>query len=544
MYSLILSLGHNSSAILVNSYHHIICGYEEERFSGIKSDSHFPIKSIEAIKNNFPSEFKEIKYAYITHWETFADVNKMSKKHFNKDELYGILGNVIILSNNSPVFTHHDAHMLAAYSYARRNFEYCIVADGFGNFNEVFSLYKNNTLLFRSHGYGKSLGLWYQYTTAFLNMKMNQDEYKLLGYEAYINDFDEIDHKKKKNINEEIKKLSRHMIRNLFSSPIGYKLDALYDIESLVIFRDFIISYWKKVCKRLDMDFSNEKRELLTKVIIAFILQSSIEEVFKYILTKFNIKSVLLSGGLFYNVKLNHLICENVDEICVYPWAGDQGAGLGVYQYHNNHQLIIDDLCIGKRDLSDIQESENLFVYDNIFSSYGPCIDMLRQDKIINLVYDNMEFGPRALGHTSSLMLPSSENVDYINSVNNRNTIMPCAPIVTSLDYFDESEVNKIHKSYEHMIITIKYKKDMDIDKIRGAAHKHPTENYYTGRPQFIRQLHPLYPIVNQFGILINTSFNIHGTPIVNTKDQIIDAHNFQQKRDMLDKIRTVVIRG
>ena len=187
MPDLVLSLGHNSSSILVDD-NKILCGYEEERFSGIKSDSHFPIKSMLAIRKFFPEEFENINNIYISHWETYGDVTKMSKKHFNEDQLNTIFNNNVpkIISHNSPMFTHHDAHMVASKIYAEKDTDNYIVADGFGNFNEVLSIYSRDQLIFRAHGYGKSLGLWYQYTTAFLGLKMNQDEYKLLGYEAHI----------------------------------------------------------------------------------------------------------------------------------------------------------------------------------------------------------------------------------------------------------------------------------------------------------------------------------------------------------------------
>jgi len=548
MSDLVLSLGHNSSAILISN-NKILCGYEEERFSGIKADSHFPIKAMINIKKYFPEEFKGIQYIYISHWETYGDVTKMSEKHFNMSQLNEIFNNEIpkIISHNSPMFTHHDAHMVASKIYSEESTDNYIVADGFGNYNEVLSIYDHNHLIFRAHGYGKSLGLWYQYTTAFLGLKMNQDEYKLLGYEAHIKD---IINKCQLNIDDlysEVSKLSRKMIKVLFKSKLGFKLDALYDIESLIIFRTEINQYWKNVCNNLQISYTNNNVSDEIKTIIAFILQLSIESVFTYIIKKFKISSVTLSGGLFYNVKLNNHICSLVNKICIYPWSGDQGAALGVYGYFNYTKgLKIKNLNIGYRDLSAFTNkhyynTENkLLVFDNMQKAINNIINFIDQDKIVNIVHGNMEFGPRALGYTSSIMKPSLSNVEYINMVNGRDTIMPCAPIVYDVSQFKDYE--KVIRSLDHMIIALPYKIDPDIDTM-GAAHKHPIHDFYTGRPQWIHKNHFLYPVIKKFKILINTSFNIHGVPIVNTPDQILFSHNYQQKIDVLDKVVTIIIK-
>jgi len=92
-------------------------------------------------------------------------------------------------------FTHHDAHAYSAYSFYKNHAEFndsdskinILIADGFGNREEVISIYEVNegkiTKTKKIRDYHNSLGLMYQYATDFIGFKMNQDEYKLLGYE-------------------------------------------------------------------------------------------------------------------------------------------------------------------------------------------------------------------------------------------------------------------------------------------------------------------------------------------------------------------------
>jgi carbamoyltransferase len=166
-------------------------------------------------------------------------------------------------------------------------------------------------------------------------------------------------------------------------------------------------------------------------------------------------------------------------------------------------------------------------------------MEKLEKDEIVNVVHGDMEFGPRALGHTSTLMQPTMKNVEYINHCNGRDTIMPCAPIVTDVSMFKDSE--KVIRSLDHMIIALDYRDDYGL-KYRGAAHKLPTEDKFTGRPQRITEEHILYPVVDKFKLLVNTSFNIHGQPIVMNHHQIMIAVTYQKSMDKYRRINTVVI--
>src|ERR1044072_7057041 len=183
MKSLLLTLGHNSAAILIEN-DQVIWGYETERLSGQKSDSLFPQIVLDAKNLHRPD------MVYATHWAPSGNISDMSRKHWKPEVFDGIP----IRTLHPTQRTHHDTHMTAAACYAGQEFVtrqgvFGLVTDGFGTLGEHFSIYEVShgtpVLTKRVHGYETSLGLCYQSATAFMGMKMHEDEYKLLGYEVH-----------------------------------------------------------------------------------------------------------------------------------------------------------------------------------------------------------------------------------------------------------------------------------------------------------------------------------------------------------------------
>lgn len=533
MRALALTLGHNSSAVLIEDGK-VLCGYEEERLSGVKSDSAFPRKSINMIDGLY--QIKDVEFVCVSHWETYGKLNGMSAKHWDPMFVADRCPEATILSHGVH-FTHHDAHMEVAKTYSPLD-GYTIVADGFGNFNEVISVYYGENLIHRVHGYDKSLGLLYQYATAFLGMKMNQDEYKLLGYEAHT---DKLGPEVYTVLTKHIAKFSKRYALSTLSRQIRPKTDALCNVEALSEIRVDIQNRLRKCIN--EMDKIQEMNEETTRISIAHLVQSVVEQSIGALVDKYHMSEVTLVGGLFYNVKLNNYVLNRVDKICVLPLAGDQGCGMGVYQHNFKDLEFPKSLCIGKRNLKFSGFTSDKCKLRTILDEalIEEIIGDIDEDKIVNVIHGDMEFGPRALGNTTTLMLPYMRNVDYVNHLNGRSTIMPCAPITTKMDYFQDDQVEKVVKSHEHMIITLDYKPEQ-VNYLRGAAHKYPFCEVYSGRPQLIYGDHWLYDVVDKFGLLINTSYNKHGSPILFSEDQIAETFFYQLERDNEDRVVTYII--
>jgi len=522
MRDLLLTLGHNASAIAVEDGN-LIAGYEEERLSKIKSDSHFPEKAIAELG------FDDYDRVYVSHWEPFADVNKMKDKHWQPSKLP--FGAEVISLNKD--FTHHDAHMWSAKAFlgadvSEMDNPYYLVVDGFGNFGECISVYTSDgELIHRVHGYNGSLGLMYQYATANIGLKMNEDEYKLLGYESQITDKDAL------ALEPVIAEIFQYLTTVFMCPQLENKADPLYNISALVETQVM----WDDLLEPCERD----------KVKVAYVVQSVIERMLMQIIQKFQIHDVVLVGGCFLNVKLNYRIMERVNgKVAVMPLSGDQGAALGLYKYHNPDFVMPKHLFWGKRKLERV-EHEKVMNFDDHEEMEYWLHRLLTMDQIVNIVWGAMEFGPRALCHTSTIATPTMENVHYINKLNGRATVMPMGPVVS--EGFAENNFLDYHKSlrsHEFMITAMEYH---DVaPSIRGAAHNLPHGEGFTGRPQVIGSHDPLMKVMgkslDEFGILINTSFNIHGVPIVYDSNDVLKCVKYQDENDTADRVWTLVYTG
>ena len=540
---LLITLGHNSSALFVDSDDKVV-GYEQERLSGIKSDSQFPMDAINEIRKHIsPSAFNDCKIR-ISHWFDSNSVdstgmlipNKYITKH-DIDVLKSLSSDIKCVDE---FFTHHDAHaysVLGFHNYhSSTRDKYILVADGFGTDGEVLSLYKPNSeginLIHRKKGYQNSLGLMYQYATSYCGMKENQDEYKFLGYEAHI---DEILDEISIDIIDNQIELTVNNLYNCYAIGSGLDTTKLmwYDIFENLVNEIFKYNNYNKV----------EKTEFNIRVVVAYFIQQTLEIYMSRLIEEYKIENLLVAGGLFYNVKLNnHLLNSITGKFCVIPLAGDQGAAIGMYVHETNRSFPFGDLCFGKRSFYSAEKIKNInYICPSDAGELQTAAKLIAREiadgKIVNLIYDSMEFGPRALGHTSSLFLPTAENVANNNFMNNRNEVMPCAPICTfanSRNLFDMHELKRVVGSDEYMICTHDYLKKYS-KHYGGVMHKKTLyENTYTGRPQIVKYDLLLFTLLNEvenltdYLCLVNTSFNVHGRPIAFSLTDIIQNHNYQ----------------
>jgi carbamoyltransferase len=522
---LAITLGHNSSAVFYDG--NTLLGYEEERLSKIKSDSSFPKLAIKEIQKHVDISNSLV---LVSHWFNTYDTGflKLRNLKYVDVEFIEYLESLECkFESMSEHFSHHFAHAYSVLNFwlTHKSFDenvvyHIIVADGFGNFGEVTTVYeyKNNVVyeIFKVRGYEKSCGLLYQYATSFLGMKENQDEYKLLGYEAHIDKFQ----------TEIISMI--YSEATTFNPGLLVELDehSLIDRNYLEKTKDYFYITFNALLTKLDLaDNSIEDK----RVLIAFFVQTYIEKYFSDLVKDFNIQNLLLAGGVFYNVKLNNCLSKLVDKICVNPLAGDQGCGFGMiakYEIFKHKQLI------GKRDWFTPLDA-------TLHETVKEVANLILEGCIINIIGEYMEFGPRALCSTSTIFLPTKYLVDKNNKMNGRNEIMPCAPVVLPECYpklFPTSKC-QIVGSLQYMVIAQDYYYTEAL-KILGAAHIDPiNKKLYTGRPQLISSpsfIHSLlHYLFTQHGILclVNTSFNTHGTPIIFDEHDIDKAETTYEEK-------------
>ena len=250
-----------------------------------------------------------------------------------------------------------------------------------------------------------------------------------------------------------------------------------------------------------------------------------------------------LAGGLFANVKLNQRLTERlgVKETFVVPPMGDEGLVIGgALQFllerdgmaaWLNKRYRLDNVYWGRAFGDDIGPRIDKFSGD-VEKLAGSPIDLasklLADGKAVAIVAQRMEYGPRALGARSIMAAPGRREInDSLNQRLDRSEFMPFAPVIAEEDareVFDITDANAY--ACRFMTITCDVKPEW-AERIPAVVH---VDN--TARPQVIRRSeNPLYyDILGAFKkrtglpVAVNTSFNVHEEPIVNTPEEAAKA--------------------
>lgn len=560
MPNLLLTLGHNSSAIAHRGAD--VIGYESERLNRIKSSSVSPHETANKALSHLPNwEGDAIKKVFISHWFDSLDYANgpipLTEKYLTSAYVDWLRSKGFSIISLNKDCTHHDAHAWSAVSFFENHTTpapdfkaHIIVCDGFGNRQETFSIYSvawadgvgRIQLISRMHGYKNSLGLMYQYATSFCGMKEHQDEYKFLGYESHIKDVG-IDITR---LYELAERSAERFFINLVEGTIESTSDETFiNTGELAEAKQFFNDEFARVLRALDHDKAPLQ---LVRAIIGFYIQAVIEIFYARVIRTKHIENLLLAGGVHYNVKLNNFCAKQVPGIIsVVPLAGDQGAAIGLLRAYEGPEFPFKGLLWGRRNLTPVKALPQGVIHVTSSLEYVDVVaSSIERNVLVNTVTGPMEFGPRALCNTSTLALPTEENVHTINAINGRDTVMPFAGAMQadglhSLHHAED--IRKVVGSLHYMITTLDYKQGPTaIARLdagyRGIAHQHPTQNVLTGRPQLVDQrLHPgpindvLSALKHRTQAIINTSLNVHGLPIVHSAEDAINdfAYNVNE---------------
>jgi carbamoyltransferase len=419
-------------------------------------------------------------------------------------------------------FDHHSCH--AAYAYwaspLRGADVMVLTADAFGDgLSLTVSLPDKSGGLERVHSISHddfTLARLYRYITLVLGMKPNEHEYKVMGLAPYA---------KEAILKPALEIFRQHMY-----------VDGI-DVKFREKPKDYY--YWFK-----------EKLEGLRFDAIAGGLQRYTEEIMSELvrnsMRRFGAKRLVFSGGISMNVKANMLLkdLEEVDAMFVPPSGGDESLAMGVcYAYA--------DSVLGNRDLNPLthaylgpsitpSEPKQLAqtAKNDGFQVYRAnnqlCAELLAKNWIIGRCSGPMEFGARSLGNRAIIANPRKrEIVDVINfKIKNRDFWMPFAPSILA-EYADNYLVNPKHTLSPFMTIGFE---STTIGREMLEAATHPADK--TLRPNIVSQennpqYHALiieFAGITGIGGVLNTSFNLHGEPIVANAD---DAYRVFQLTDI-----------
>ena len=337
----------------------------------------------------------------------------------------------------------------------------------------------------------------YRYTTLVLKMLANEHEYKVMGLASYYNG----------PIIEKVEKVFDKMLQS-------DGLEFIFNKDILDIY-----DYLKNNLKNFRFDH------------IAAGLQSFTEKIlvnwFSNAISRYNAKSVVFSGGVSMNVKANMKISQipKIEKFFVCGAGTDETLPIGACYHWAEMNGIkpkpLDTLYLGSNAMYDEKDISSLTQYAvKKFNSEEQILEQILENKIVAVCRGKMEMGQRALGNRSIIADPRTRsNVEKINnSIKKRDFWMPFAPVILE-EYQDLLIQNP--KKIDSPFMTIAFETKDGKNKFPAGVHQADG----TARAQLLKKEHNpiLWNLIFKFyektGIpaLLNTSFNLHGEPIVRT---------------------------
>jgi|TARA_Y100000310_G_C20698657_1_gene827647 carbamoyltransferase len=542
--------GHDTSACLMKNGE-LISACEEERYTKQKHTRDFPINAIhDCLKkaNLSINDVDEISLSYnpeLLKTENFENIISPTRKNFKIHNLKKLkelrkqdfdLENFIRKKLNfTGKITSHLHHLChAASCYYPSGFDDALVIshDGIGEVDcSLMGVASKGeiSIFHQGNQWPNSLGLLYAAITDYLGWKYNRDEGIVMGLAPYGDD-SKLTHSNQKTYHEFFKEIV--YAKNDFDYEINTSWIAFHDVRSKWVSNKFIQTFGPK--RKPDDPIEEHHKH------VASALQNRLEEIIieqlKKCKEKFGLKKLCFAGGIALNCSLNGKILESklFDEIFIPPASGDNGTAIGAC-YLSTKNLVsdfsskrLDNYYTGSEFTDD--EIENSLRKKNVkyskpknFEKY--VAQKLNEQKIIGWFQGGAEFGPRALGNRSILTAPfPKEMKDIVNSrVKFREEFRPFAPAILSEiadEYFE------ITQPSPHMLIAVTVK-PQKINEIPAVVHVDNSARVQTvdktNNPKFRKLLESFF---DETGcpVLLNTSFNVKGQPIVNSPDDAIDC--------------------
>ena len=572
-YILGISAFYHDSAACILKDGKIIAAAQEERFTRKKHDSSYPYNAIEFVLN-FSGlklsqvdnivffekpflKFERLLETYVAFApKGFKQFSKsmpiwLKEKLFQKNLLFKELkkhDDNYSADTNIFFSDHHLSH--AASAFFPSPFEEAVVltADGVGEWaTTTIAVGKGNKLDIKKEiHFPHSLGLLYSAFTYYTGFKVNSGEYKLMGLAPYG-----------KPIYEEQVKILIDI-----KDDGSFRLNQKYFnyATGLTMTNDKFHNLFGKKPR-------NPSNENLTQfhMDIAASIQKVTEEIMiklaRNIRTEYNIKNLCLAGGVALNCVANGKILKEkiFENIWIQPAAGDAGGSLGAalalwYIDKKNQRFINsnDDMqgaYLGPEFTQDQIEKELNKTGGNFETVSNEVLidrtsEYLSKGKAIGWFQGRMEFGPRALGNRSILGDPRSEKMQKILNlkVKYRESFRPFAPSVIKEDLANWFDLN-VDSPYMLLVANISLNKKIEmtddqkklfgIDKLNVKRSEIPAVTHvdYSARIQTVSQITNklYYDLIYKFKektgcpVVVNTSFNVRGEPLVNTP---MDAFN------------------
>ena len=495
-----ISAGFHDAAIsVINTQGDILFAGHSERYSKLKNDAHISpdlLKDIEHIDIDRIAYYEKPWKKQWRRWYSGEGVewgrifvDQCVKKELGKtyEKIHNRLDwNFDTDVSGIPIYTfdHHLSHAAAGFQTSPYDRATVVVIDAIGEWDTI-SIYGAE---YNSRGYAHykklwsqkyphSIGLFYSAMTQRVGLKPNEDEYILMGMSAY----------------------GRH----------GYTASL----------QDFLIeNEWEATFKHnLHIGTENLFMKDVHDADIAAAAQKTAETLIYNIMRRaknFNWSNNLVyMGGVALNCLANRNLGEYFDNIWIMPNPGDAGSSLGAAA-----------LAYGCR-----LNWVNAYLGHNIPGPYpvNSLLDSLLGDGIVGVANGRAEFGPRALGNRSLLADPRGPNIkDRVNEIKRRQKFRPFAPVILEemADQYFDFGPGWFNSRYMQSVARCR-----DPNSFPAVCHVDGTSRVQTVPKDGsgIRELLEKWFLMTDCPMLLNTSLNIRGEPMVNDR---IDADRFEKK--------------
>ncbi len=383
-------------------------------------------------------------------------------------------------------YWHHETHAAAGVLTSPFNECAVMVIDAIGEFDTATIWHWTAGKLKRKHSvkYPNSLGLFYSAVTHYVGLKPMEDEYILMGMAAYGQPH-------LKYLMDDI------FFEDSLNNPFLSKMNLHRGIPQGILSRGLSV-----------LDESGQRPNDYN--IAASAQQLTEERIYKYAMLARELTSsdnLVFMGGVALNCVANRRLFELFDNVHIMPNPGDAGSSLGAAALHY-YNLTGNSV-----------EWQGPYLGTNIQGSYPvkKALHSLESGEIFGIANGRAEFGPRALGNRSLLADPRGGDIKHrMNAIKQRQQFRPFAPVILAEHCDEYFKMPQKGLQSPYMQFVAKCKKPLDFPAIIHADG--------TSRVQTVTaEQHPgLHELLTKFyaktgcPMLVNTSLNIKGQPIVN----------------------------
>jgi carbamoyltransferase len=545
-YILGISCGYHDSAASLIKDGTVLGACEEERFTGIKHDSTFPINTIKWLMETYnvkpdtldvicfyenpKNKLDRIKVSTEKKPKKWYEIfNKKNNILIRNQEAYETLQTQLknLCGKNTKIHytDHHQSHL--AYAYYTSNFKESAIlsVDGVGEWETtVLGLGTNNKIKkLNSINFPHSLGMLYSTFTAFLGFKPNEGEYKVMGLAPYGDS--------SKYLNK-----FKQLYTTTKDGGFEFNMDYFtYEYSTTSMFNEKVSELFE-LPNRLPEDELTQKHKD-----IAAGLQQTYEFLFFRLLSRLykqtKSENLCLSGGCAYNGTANGKILKRTEfkNLYIPPAPSDAGSAIGCalnyyYKSNNNTRVQNTNPYIGPSyNKSQILETlekykELIWIETKLYEQIIDIIaDEIRDGNVIGWFQGRMEFGARALGNRSILANPRDPQMkSRLNKmIKKREGFRPFAPIVkedSSLEYFDYHD--KV--PYMNQVVKVRSAHAKHLPAITHIDNSARIQTLSKHQHRYIYSLLEKLELVNKYPIVINTSFNLKDQTMVLTPEDAI----------------------